>query len=76
MIAAGLDDEAADAAIAYALEQGRLITDVAEDEPPHSLCFTDDGRVETSRARTAFKCRKRPWRRCRSRFNGPKRIAV
>jgi hypothetical protein len=42
--AVGLDDGAADAAIAYAVEKGWLITDVAEDEPPHSICLTDAGR--------------------------------
>ena len=47
VIAAGLDDAAADAAIAYAVEKGWLITDVSEDEsgPTPSICLTDDGRA-------------------------------
>ena len=47
MIAAGLDDAAADAAIAYAVEKGWLTTDVSEDEygPTPSICLTDDGRA-------------------------------
>ena len=56
MIAAGLDDAAADAAIAYAVEKGWLTTDLAEDAPgpAHSICLTDDGRtlaVTSKRAR-------------------------
>jgi hypothetical protein len=47
VIAAGLDDAAADAAIAYAVEKGWLATDVAKDDPgpAHSICLTDDGRA-------------------------------
>jgi hypothetical protein len=51
VIAAGLKDTAADNAIAYAVERGWLITDVAEDEPPHSICLTEEGRVATARAK-------------------------
>jgi hypothetical protein len=45
VIAAGLDDAAADAAIAYAVEKGWLTTDVSEDESgaPPSICLTNDG---------------------------------
>ena len=42
--AVGLNEAVAEAAIAYAVEQGWLITEVAEDEPPHSVCLTDAGR--------------------------------
>ena len=42
--AVGLNEAAAEAAIAYAVEQGWLITEVADDEPPHSICITDAGR--------------------------------
>jgi hypothetical protein len=47
VIAAGLDDPAADAAIAHAVEKGWLTTDVSEDEsgPTPSICLTDDGRA-------------------------------
>jgi hypothetical protein len=45
VIAAGLDDPAADPAIAFAVEKGWLTTDVSEDEcgPTPSICLTDDG---------------------------------
>jgi hypothetical protein len=46
VIAAGMDDGAADAAIAYAVEKGWLTTDVSEDESelPPSIWLRDDGR--------------------------------
>jgi len=44
VMAAGLDDAAADAAIAYAVDKGWLVTDIAEEGPPHSICLTDAGR--------------------------------
>jgi hypothetical protein len=44
VITADLNDAAAEAAIAYAVEKGWLITVVADDEPPHSICLTDAGR--------------------------------
>jgi hypothetical protein len=44
VMAAGLDDAAADAAIAYAVAKGWLVTDIAEEGPPHGLCLTDAGR--------------------------------
>jgi hypothetical protein len=37
-----LDYETADAAIAYAVRQGWLLT---EGNPPHSIYLTDDGRI-------------------------------
>jgi len=43
-MAAGLDDAAADAAIAYAVDKGWLVTDIAEEGPPHGICLTDAGR--------------------------------
>jgi hypothetical protein len=47
VIAAGLDDAAADAAITYAVKNGWLTTDISEDEsgPTPSICLTDDGRA-------------------------------
>jgi hypothetical protein len=39
---AGLDDAAASAAIAYAVERDWLLT---EGEPPHCISLTDGGRV-------------------------------
>jgi hypothetical protein len=30
--------------VAYAVEKEWLITDVADDEPPHSIYLTDEGR--------------------------------
>jgi hypothetical protein len=30
--------------VAYAVEKGWLITDVADDEPPHSIYLTAEGR--------------------------------
>jgi hypothetical protein len=39
--AVGHDEATADMAIAYAVEQGWLIT---AGSPPHSICLTDDGR--------------------------------
>jgi hypothetical protein len=46
VIAAGMDDAPANAAIAYAIEKGWLI---GEGEPTHSVCLTDDGRVLVDR---------------------------
>jgi hypothetical protein len=40
--AVGIDEAAADVAIVYAVEKGWLL---AEGNPPHSICLTDDGRV-------------------------------
>ena len=55
VIAAGMDDAAADAAIAYAVEKGWLTTDVAEDAPgpAHSICLTDDGRTLAATSKRA-----------------------
>src|SRR6202171_3028237 len=55
VIAAGLDDAAADAAIAYAVEKGWLTTDLAEDAPgpAHSICLTDDGRTLAATSKRA-----------------------
>ena len=44
VITADLNDAAAEAAIAHAVEKGWLITVVADDEPPHGICLTDAGR--------------------------------
>jgi hypothetical protein len=44
VMAAGLDDAAADAAIAYAVDKGWLVTDIAEEGPPLGICLTDAGR--------------------------------
>jgi hypothetical protein len=44
ILAAGLDDAAADATIAYAVDKGWLVTDIAEEGPPHGICLTDAGR--------------------------------
>ena len=41
-----LDYETADAAIAYAFQEGWLI---GEGEPPHSVCLTDAGRGMTAK---------------------------
>jgi len=43
ILAAGLDDAAADAAIPYAVDKGWLVTDIAEEGPPHGICLTDAG---------------------------------
>ena len=55
VIAAGLDNAAADAAIAYAVEKGWLSTDVADDElePTLSICLTDDGRALAATSKRA-----------------------
>jgi hypothetical protein len=55
VIAAGMDDAAADAAIAYAVEKGWLTTDLAEDDPgpAHSICLTDDGRTLAATSKRA-----------------------
>ena len=45
VIAAGLNEASADAEIAYPVEQGWRVTDVAEEGPPHSICLTDAGRA-------------------------------
>ena len=47
-IAATVDDAAADAAIAYAIQKGWLID---HGEPPHSVCLTDDGRIRSAASR-------------------------
>ena len=48
---AAADYATADTAIAYAVARGWLLT---EGEPPHSVCLTDEGRIQsaTSRRRT------------------------
>jgi hypothetical protein len=55
VIAAGLDDAAADAAMTYAVERGWLTTDVSEDEPgpAHSICLTDAGRTLAATSKRA-----------------------
>jgi hypothetical protein len=46
--AAGLDDAAADAAIAYAIDREWLI---GEGQPAHSICLIEGGRTVTSERR-------------------------
>jgi hypothetical protein len=40
--AVGIDEATADIAIVYAIEKGWLI---ADGNPPHSICLTDEGRI-------------------------------
>ena len=47
-IAAAVDNAAADAAIAYAIQKGWLIGD---GEPPHSVCLTHDGCIRSAASR-------------------------
>jgi hypothetical protein len=47
-IAAAMDDAAADAAVAYAIQKGWLIGD---GEPPHSVCVTDGGCIRSAASR-------------------------
>ena len=47
-IAAAVDNAAADAAIAYAIQKGWLIGD---GEPPHSVCPTHDGCIRSAASR-------------------------
>jgi hypothetical protein len=44
------DYETADAAITYAIQKSWLI---AEGEPPHSVCLTDDGRSLSATSKRA-----------------------
>jgi hypothetical protein len=50
VLAAGMDDAPADAAIAYAIGKGWLL---GEGEPPHSICLTDDGRTLAATSKRA-----------------------